>query len=69
MNKLIFLSDDSIALPLNIFRCHICSPQECTKAFKKCSSTKKDAPKLFFSCSQTTEALKKKAAAVNTLHS
>ena len=38
--------------------------QECTKAFKKCSSQKKDAPKLIFSCSQTTDALKKKAAAV-----
>merc|ERR1712212_393621 len=39
------------------------SHKECTKAFKKCSSTKKDAPKLLFSCSQTTDALKKKAAA------
>ena len=28
---------------------------------------KKDAPKLLFSCSQTTDALKKKAAAVNNL--
>merc|ERR1711936_12586 len=37
--------------------------KECTKAFKKCSSQKKDAPKLIFSCSQTTDALKKKAAA------
>ena len=43
--------------------CILCD-QECTKAFKKCSSQKKDAPKLIFSCSQTTDALKKKAAAV-----
>ena len=59
-----FLLQSSLGVPQIILIDPTFDLQECTKAFKKCSSAKKEAPKLFFSCTQTTDALKKKAAAV-----